>query len=297
MISRAANKYPINGLLIGLLGSLLLFYNLIFKESSSSIWADDFDPILLKWVFEWGYHSLFVLNEPSNFFNANSFYPHANSLAYSDSLLSAQVVYSPLRLMGLDGQHAMYGTLFAFTLFGSVMTDYLLKRIGGFSNIERCFVVFSAHFSLCFTSFLGHYQLFGFHLFPALILAVYLVFRDYKKKDMILMLVLFSLGVMFSIYMAPMFIMTLLSLSPYFYFKFFKRESSIYNPPRNFIFLILSSLCFAVVLYLIYFKPYLLVSKEFPPQSFDETSVYSAKFGSLLHGYSVHSLFHKPPTG
>jgi hypothetical protein len=285
------------GFCVGIFGIFLLFHNLIGIDISNSIWADNFDPMLLKWIIEWGYHSLFILNDPANFFNANSFFPHANSLAYSDALLSAQLVYSPLRLMGVNEHYAMYGTLSAFTLFGTVMTDYMLRRTGLFSTIERCFIIFAAHFSLLVTSFLGHYQLFGFHLFPSIILAVYLIFRDYNKKDMFLMMLLFSLGFMFSIYMGPMFIMTLLCLLPYFYITFYKTDSSIYNPPRNLFFLILCGLIFSVVLYLIYLQPYFLVSKEFPPQSFDETAVYSAKLGSLLHGYSLNSLFHKPAGG
>ena len=86
MISRLNQRFPLSGFLIGLLGLAFLFHNLIGKDLENFIWADDFDPLLLKWIFEWGYHSLFILNDPVNFFNANSFFPHANSLAYSDSL-------------------------------------------------------------------------------------------------------------------------------------------------------------------------------------------------------------------
>jgi len=89
------------GFCVGIFGIFLLFRNLIGIDISTSIWADNFDPMLLKWILEWGYHSLFILNDPANFYNANSFFPHANSFAYSDALLSAQIVYSPLRLMGV----------------------------------------------------------------------------------------------------------------------------------------------------------------------------------------------------
>ena len=60
------------------------------------LWATDFDSILLSWIAEWGYQSLFLHFSLERFWNSSIFFPHQNTLAYSDCLLGFQPFYDLL---------------------------------------------------------------------------------------------------------------------------------------------------------------------------------------------------------
>lgn len=54
------------------------------------------DALLNTWTMAWGTHAL--LTDPLNLYNANIFYPYANTLAYSESLLPQTLVAMPIIL-------------------------------------------------------------------------------------------------------------------------------------------------------------------------------------------------------
>ena len=145
------------GLWVGLAGTGILFRDLLGTDLARSQWGNGFDPQLMHWTVEWGYHSLFG---PAKFWEANSFYPESLTLAYSDSLAGFQVFYAPLRALGFAPLTALYLTLGGFCVLGSVLTQHALKRIGTFTNMEIALIVFGAHFSLSMVGYFHHYQLF-----------------------------------------------------------------------------------------------------------------------------------------
>ena len=82
------------------------------------------DPLLQAWQVAWGGHAL--AHQPLDYFQANIFYPQANSLAFSDALIG----YAPAGLIG-NGVHAAvarYNLLFLFAYGLAFAGTYLLAR-------------------------------------------------------------------------------------------------------------------------------------------------------------------------
>ncbi|MDW5598764.1 hypothetical protein VSS74_30675, partial [Conexibacter stalactiti] len=87
------------------------------------------DPLSQAWQVAWGGHAL--AHQPLRFFDANQFYPYADTLAFSDALIG----YAPSGLIG-DGPHAAivrYDLLYLFAYALSFAGAYLLARTLGAS--------------------------------------------------------------------------------------------------------------------------------------------------------------------
>lgn len=289
------------GIACGVFGLLILFRGLIDVKLSSSLWADGFDPNLIYWILEWGHHSLFQSGSLSNFWNANQFFPHLNSLAYSDSFLTAQIFYSPLRFLGFSPLEALYGFLFSITILGCILTDIALVRVGGFNNFERCLIIYIAHFSMCITNFLVHYQLFAFQLAPSFLLFYYLFLRDLDGKILVFLSLIFFLAVGVSTYFAPM-LGSVVLLTSWVAFKKIKSEyfsTTLINGIKKTINQIglLNSLIttsILIALYKVQLEPYLKLFNKLPTQDLLETASYSAKLWSLFTQASTSSFIYKP---
>jgi hypothetical protein len=90
----------------------------------SAVPRDLGDPLPQAWQVAWGGHALTA--QPLDFFDANQFWPFANSLAFSDGLVG----YAPAGLIG-SGPHAAlvrYDLLFLFAYALSFFAAYLLAR-------------------------------------------------------------------------------------------------------------------------------------------------------------------------
>ena len=162
----------------------------------------------------WGYHILFEEFSPRNFWNANSFFPNANSLAYSDSMLGLQLFFAPLRLVGIAPTTALYLSLALTCILGTVGTALALEKIGYFSLAESALIVYAAHFSLSMSSYFYHYQLFGFELAPPFFLFLFLYLRDFKSKYLIILCLYCWFGVSISTYLAPILFALTVILAP-----------------------------------------------------------------------------------
>ena len=289
-------NFPAVGFFVSVLGLFLLFSPLFTPNHSAEVWATDFDSVIYPWILESVFRSVWIFHDLVNF-NANIFYPHLHSLAYTDSMLSAQIIYGPLRFLGINTLNSTYLTLAIITLIGCMLTDYSLKRVGKFSALERGFIIFASHFSLTITSNFSHYQLFGFNFLPSLILLIFLVLRDFQARDILMVFVLFFIATTFAIYIAPMLGMVLLLLFPIIYSKFLKKNNFYLKKSYNLILFFILSIFFGTVLYYLYFRYYIIVAKDFPLQSFQETATYSAKIDSILHDYSYFSFFYTPYRG
>ena len=132
------------GAVIGVIISLLLFYPLLGVEDPNAyLWSDDFDGQLLYWIFNWGYHAIST-GKWSSFFDANIFHPHPNTFAYSDSLLAAQLFYTPLRALGVAPVSAIHLTLILVVLCGCILTAIAAKNLGIDSKLAIATLVFCA---------------------------------------------------------------------------------------------------------------------------------------------------------
>lgn len=282
------------GILTGLCGTIILFKDLIFSGTPDVLWADDFDSRLIYWIVNWGYHILFEQRQPFNFWNANSFYPNTMTLAYSDSLLGMQLLFAPLRMLGFSPLPSLYLTLAGLCIIGAVLTEYALHRTGYFSFAERLLITFSAHFSLSVTSFLVHYQLFGFQLAPSFFLFLYLYLRDLKRKDLFVLVSLFVVGISIAMYLAPMlFVLCILVSVPLVLgqIKGLGIKQLLRKVGMRSVGIFVAGV---LVIYFVQVKPYLEIAQGFPRQSFEETALYSADLSSILVGVSKFSFWYGP---
>jgi hypothetical protein len=282
------------GLLIGLFGVTTLFKNLIFADSPNVLWADNFDSRLVYWIANWGYHILFEQKHPLRFWNANSFFPNSLTLAYSESLLGMQLLFSPLRMLGVSPLKSLYMTLAGVCIIGALLTYHALGRLDYFSLGERILITFSAHFSLSVINFFIHYQLFGFQLAPPFFLFLYLYLQEFKQKDLFILVALFAIGISFAMYLAPMLLVLSLSMCLPIIIKQTKRlgiESFFQKVGILRIGFVIASM---FILYLIQIRPYLQIADSFPKQSFEETAVYSANPVSLFTNFSIFSFWYGP---
>lgn len=282
--------------MIGTLAVLLGFRELLFVDPETHLWADDFDPQFLRWTAEWGYQALTEMCSWESFWNPPIFYPHKGTLAYSDSLLTLQILYSPLRLIGFGPHTALFISLGAFAVLGFTLTVILLRKLTLFSTAESILIGITSHFSLVMWAFLPHYQLFGFHFAPPFLLALYLFCSTLKLRWLFVAELLFLLGACFSAYLAPSLILMgsaiIFTTAPTFLRGFVW---------RNRIHLMLSatllSVAFATVFYFSHARYYARMVKTTTEQSLDEVTTYSANPSSLISGRSIHSHWWKPYGG
>lgn len=135
------------GTIVGLVGAGILFRDVISARAYDHLWISNYDTRLIYWIENWGYHILFEEFSPRNFWNANAFYPHANSLAYSDSLLGLQIFFAPLRIVGVAPLPALYLLLALTCMVGLIGRQHLaLVSLGCwirsqlFARVERVYL-------------------------------------------------------------------------------------------------------------------------------------------------------------
>lgn len=276
----------------------MLFRSLLVTNSSTTLWADQYDARLLHWIAEWGYQVLLVRHDPLNFWNAPAFYPHSGTLAYSDSLLSAQLFYAPFRLLGVPPFTSMYLTLACVCIMGCALSAVALRRIGGFSKFETILIIFVSHFGLTLTSYLPHYQLFGFELAPPFFLFLYLYLRDWKMGDLVGVVFCFAYGVCFATYLAPMLLVLAVVVAIPQGWRVIKRDGLLGPAQRIGVRGAALVAGVTVCVFMIQLRPYLKAEKTLAQQSFNESAIYSARVTSfLLPARGGHSIWYGPAPG
>jgi len=283
-----------SGVITGFIGVMILFKDLIMAGTREVLWADNLDPRLVYWIVNWGYHVLVELKQPLGFWNANSFYPHNLTLAYSESLLGMQLLFTPLRLLGIPPLISLYLTLAGVCIIGAALTLYALYRIGCFSLIESILITFCTHFSLSVISYFVHYQLFGFQLAPPFFLFVYLYLREFKKGDLLILVSLFAVGITLAMYLAPMLLVLCILMCTPMILKQIQRMGMmklIKNIGIQAVGIVIVAI---LVLYFVQLRPYLRIANTFPKHPFEELAFYSANLSSLFTGFSVFSHWYDP---
>ncbi len=281
------------GLLVALAGVAILFHDLAGKPIPLTVWGSDLDPRIIIWTVEWGYHTIFERMSPLDVWNANVFFPYANSLAFLDSMLTAQLLYAPLRLLGFNPVLSLYITAAGFCIIGAVLTDRLLRGYG-FSAGERALVIVCAHFSLPTTAFLiGHYQFFGMQLAPPFFLTLHRLLNAWRGKDLVLLTALFCAAGGFATYFVPMtgsvalitfFIFSIRAdwrRSPFEIFRSVvpRIAATLRALGSKSVALSILMLSLFVVVQLL---PYLSLYRHLPPQPMSETYFYSGRPWSVF---------------
>ncbi len=152
--------------------------------------ADLGDPLLNSWILAWETHALFG-DEPRGFFDANIFFPYANTLAYSELLIPQLVVAAPLILASGNPVLAHNVVLLA-SIFATALAMYALAH--SLTRSVSASMVAGLVFAFCpfMFSHLSHVQIFFAAGIPLAFLFVDRFFAARRTSDLTLAALSFS---------------------------------------------------------------------------------------------------------
>ncbi|HEV2975413.1 MAG TPA: hypothetical protein VGX69_10560 [Solirubrobacteraceae bacterium] len=141
----------------------------------SRISPDNGDPVRTAWQIAWVGHAL--LHDPLHLFNANAFYPHPLSLAFSDSLLG----YGPAAFFGSGTVAALvrYNVLFLLAWSLCFVGCYLLARELGLRKLGAIAAAAAFAYAPYRVTEAGHLHVISSGGIP---LALFLLLRGYRRR-------------------------------------------------------------------------------------------------------------------
>ncbi|HEX3511725.1 MAG TPA: hypothetical protein VHT27_11575 [Solirubrobacteraceae bacterium] len=142
----------------------------------SRIAPDLGDPVRTAWEVAWVGHAM--LHNPLHLFNANAFYPHPLSLAFSDSLLG----YGPAAFFGSGTVAALvrYNLLFLFAWSLCFLGAYLLGRELGLGRLGSAAAGAAFAYAPYRVTEAGHLHVISSGGIP---LALFLLLRGYRRSS------------------------------------------------------------------------------------------------------------------
>jgi hypothetical protein len=148
---------------------------------SSRISPDLGDPVRTAWQVAYVGHAL--LHEPLHLFNANAFYPHPLSLAFSDSLLG----YGPAAFFGSGTVAALvrYNLIFLFIWSLCFVGAYLLARELGLRKLAAAAAGAAFAYAPYRVTEAGHFQVISS---GGIALALFLLLRGYRRRSRALLI-------------------------------------------------------------------------------------------------------------
>jgi hypothetical protein len=161
--------------LAGVLLAVLTTWPLVL-HMSSRISPDLGDPVRTAWEIAWVGHAM--LHDPGNLFNANAFYPHPLSLAFSDSLLG----YGPAAFFGSGTIAALvrYNLLFLWAWSLCFFGAYLLARELGLGRLGASAAGIAFAYAPYRVTEAGHLHVISSGGIP---LALFLLLRGYRRTS------------------------------------------------------------------------------------------------------------------
>ncbi len=159
--------------LAGILLAILTSWPLVL-HLPSRIAPDLGDPVRTAWEIAWVGHAM--LHHPLHLFNANVFYPHPLSLAFSDSLLG----YGPAAFFGSGTVAALvrYNLLFLFAWSLCFVGAYLLGRELGLGRLGGAAAGAAFAYAPYRVTEAGHLHVISSGGLP---LALFLLVRGYRR--------------------------------------------------------------------------------------------------------------------
>jgi hypothetical protein len=273
-------------LLAGLLLAILTSWPLVL-HLPSRIAPDLGDPVRTAWQIAWVGHAM--LHSPLHLFDANAFYPHPLSLAFSDSLLG----YGPAAFFGSGTVAALvrYNLLFLFAWSLCFVGAYLLARELGLRRIGAAAAGIAFAYAPYRVTEAGHLHVISSGGIP---LTFFLLLRGYRRGSRKLVVagwlvgawqvsLGFTLGLQFSYLMA---VLTLLAIV---YWLRAGRPAF----PRRLVSVTLAGMAIFGAIAIYQARPYLKVSHLYPTaaRTIKEVETYSSGPASLLSASSENRVW------
>jgi hypothetical protein len=263
--------------LAGLALAVLTSWPLIL-HLPSRIAPDLGDPVRTAWQIAWVGHAM--LHDPLHLFDANAFYPHPLSLAFSDSLLG----YGPAAFFGSGTVAALvrYNLLFLFAWSLCLLGAYLLARELGLGRLAGTAAGVAFAYAPYRVTEAGHLHVISSGGIP---LALFLLLRGYRRSSRRLVLagwlvsawqvsLGFTLGLQYS------YLIGVLALLAAWYWWRNGRPA----PPRRLVAVTCAGIAIFGVVAIYQARPYLKVANEYPTakRTIKEVKTYSAGPAAFL---------------
>ena len=172
---------------------------------------DTEDCLLNTWIPNWVQHQLF--KDPLKLFDTNAFYPHTNTLSYSEHLIPQALMALPIRLF-TNNPITVYNFIFFFSFFLNAYGMFLLTRYLTRNNFIGilCGIIFA--FNSYQINQITHIQLLSSGLIPLTFLYLHKYLEDFSLKNSILFAAFFTLQSLASVYYGLFFISVFFILIP-----------------------------------------------------------------------------------
>jgi hypothetical protein len=273
---------------VGLLLALITSWPLVL-HMGSRIAPDLGDPVRTAWQVAWVGHAM--LHDPSHIFDANAFYPHSLSLAFSDSLLG----YGPSAFFGSGTVAALvrYNLLFLFAWSLCFFGAYVLARELGLSRLGAGAAGGAFAYAPYRVTEAGHLHVISSGGIP---LALFLLLRGYRRGNRGLVLagwlvsawqvsLGFTLGLQYTYLIA---LLALLAL--WHWWRLRARDggaapaSALMRDPRRVLAVSCIGIAVAAAVGIYEARPYLKVAHDYPTakRTIREVKTYSAGPEALL---------------
>jgi hypothetical protein len=250
----------------------------LLLHMGSRISPDLGDPVRTAWQVAWVGHAL--LHSPGHLFDANAFYPHPLSLAFSDSLLG----YGPTAFFGSGTVAALvrYNLLYLFAWSLSFMGAYLLARELGAGKLGGAAAGIAFAYAPYRVTEAGHLHVISSGGIP---LALFLLLRGYRRGARGLVIagwlvaawqisLGFTLGLQFSYLLAA-----LAALAALYWWR-----AGRPTLPRRLIAVTLTGMAVVGAVTVYEARPYLKVAHEYPTakRTIREVKTYSSGPAAFL---------------
>jgi len=178
--------------------TLLMSYPTVFKMGSSV--RDYGDPLLNTWIMSWNTQKI-IQFDFDDYFDANIFYPHQRTLAYSEHLFTQSLVFLPAFLLSKNPLWA-YNFVLLFSFLTSGFGMFLLARYLTSSFIGAIVAGIIYAFSPFMFSHLGHIQIITAGGIPLTFLFLHQFFKHEHVKHLLLFTFFYILQVLANGYYA-----------------------------------------------------------------------------------------------
>lgn len=265
--------------------SFLFLFSFVFRSlllNLSTNLIDWMDYPLMLWIMYQSISKILILDF-SNFFSTNAFYPHTNTLFFSDLLLPQAVAALPFFALSKN-LILSFNIVFIITFILNYLSSYLFwERIfksALLAFIGSIFLVFSPFFHLE----LSHFQMLSF--WPSLFCLYFLWEKEYKLKNLVIAGLFLSLQFLTGVYLAVYLIITILIFYLLQYLIPGKKKTALLG--FFVVFIVFLSVC------MIFIKGYSDTKKTYNIQrDIREYIQYSAHLSDYIFTNSINSLVHK----
>ncbi len=269
----------------------------------SRIAPDLGDPVRTAWQVAWVGHAL--VHDPLHLWNANAFYPHPLSLAFSDSLLG----YGPVSWIGTGTVAALvrYNLLFLFAWSLCFFGAYLLARELGLRRIAAAAAGLAFAYAPYRVTEAGHLHVISSGGIP---LALFLLLRGYRRESRVLvgagwLVSAWQVSLGFTLGLQYCYLVAVLALIVVVMWARRRRrerarsarrgEAAADAPliPRRLLAVTLVGMALLAVVAVYQARPYLQVSHKYPTatRTIKEVKNYSSSFPALLSAPSPNRVW------